>query len=116
MCVKCVVLLTPRKNSELSDYKNKVGELRSENDYQLRLKDMNYGEKIKEMKDTHTHDMEKLRSQYEVCQHHTLLILTRPPSTGYCILYRLIFLHKTWLLLTHTPILRNITAKSIQSY
>ena len=65
------VLLTPRKNSELSDYKNKVGELRSENDYQLRLKDMNYGEKIKEMKDTHTHDMEKLRSQYEVCQHHT---------------------------------------------
>jgi WD40 repeat protein len=52
-------------NSELSEYKNKVGELRSENDYQLRLKDMNYGEKIKEMRDSHADEMEKLRTQYE---------------------------------------------------
>ena len=55
------------QNSELSEYKNKVGELRSENDYQLRLKDMNYGEKIKEMRDSHADEMEKLRTQYEVC-------------------------------------------------
>ena len=54
------------QNSEMSEYKNKVGELRSENDYQLRLKDMNYGEKIKEMRETHTQDMEALRAQYEV--------------------------------------------------
>ena len=54
------------QSSELSEYKNKVGELRSENDYQLRLKDMNYGEKIKEMRDTHDQEMEALRTQYEV--------------------------------------------------
>lgn len=55
-----------KQNSELSEYKSKVGELRSENDYQLRLKDMNYGEKIREMKDNHSHEMEQLRTQYEV--------------------------------------------------
>ena len=54
------------QNSEMSEYKNKVGELRSENDYQLRLKDMNYGEKIKEMREAHTQEMETLRAQYEV--------------------------------------------------
>ena len=43
-----------------------MGELRSENDYQLRLKDMNYGEKIKEMRELHTQEMESLRAQYEV--------------------------------------------------
>lgn len=52
-------------NSELMEYKSKVGELRSENDYQLRLKDMNYGEKIKGMKNNHDNEMEKLRAQYE---------------------------------------------------
>ena len=50
----------------MSDYKSKVGELRSENDYQLRLKDMNYGDKIKEMKDSHGQEMDSLRAQYEV--------------------------------------------------
>lgn len=45
-----------------------MGELRSENEYQLRLKDMNYGEKIKEMNETHTEEMEALRTQYEVSQ------------------------------------------------
>ena len=54
----------------MSELKNKVGELKSENDYQLRLKDMNYGEKIKEMKDTHTQEMEALRAQHEVSGAH----------------------------------------------
>lgn len=55
------------------EYKSKVGELRSENDYQLRLKDMNYGEKIKGMKNNHDNEMEKLRAQYEV---HTIKTLS----------------------------------------
>ena len=71
------------QNSELSDYKNKVGELRSENDYQLRLKDMNYGEKIKEMRDTHAQEMEKLRTQYEVNHLQPIYPYVAPPAPRY---------------------------------
>lgn len=73
----------------MSEYKNKVGELRSENEYQLRLKDMNYGEKIKEMKESYTEEMNALRTQYEVSQRcifiasistHKLLFTLLPES------------------------------------
>ena len=74
-----LLLLFVKQNSELSEYKSKVGELRSENDYQLRLKDMNYGEKIREMKDNHSHEMEQLRTQYEVCM--TSSSVVAPPTT-----------------------------------
>ena len=71
-------MINSPQNSELSEYKNKVGELKSENDYQLRLKDMNYGEKIKELKETHSQEMEALRAQYEVSRE--CLQVSLPPN------------------------------------
>jgi len=45
--------------------RNKVEELTLNNDYQLRLKDMNYKEKIKEVSDKFTNELEADRARYE---------------------------------------------------
>ena len=50
----------------MAEIRSRVRELKSENEYQLKLKDMNYGEKIKEMKDTHGQELEALQAKYEV--------------------------------------------------
>jgi hypothetical protein len=41
-------------------------ELALHNEYQLRLKDMNYSEQLKEMTEKYTQDLEQSRTQYEL--------------------------------------------------
>ena len=45
----------------------RLEELQMENEYQLRLKDMNYNEKMKELSDKFTQQIESLKSHQQVC-------------------------------------------------
>lgn len=51
----------------MSELKTRVDELKMENEYQLRLKDMTYGEKIKELTDKFLQEIEALKAKSEVC-------------------------------------------------
>ena len=53
------------KAGQIQQLHNKVEELSLNNEYQLRLKDMNYKEKIKEVSDKFTNELENDRSRYE---------------------------------------------------
>lgn len=48
------------------ELKTRVEELKMENEYQLRLKDMNYTEKIKELTDKFIQEMESLKTKNQV--------------------------------------------------
>nr|XP_040144422.1 cilia- and flagella-associated protein 57 isoform X2 [Ictidomys tridecemlineatus] len=48
------------------ELKTRVEELKMENEYQLRLKDMNYSEKIKELTDKFLQEMESLKTKNQV--------------------------------------------------
>ena len=48
----------------VQDLKNKVDELTLHNDYQLRLKDMNYNEKIKEVTEKFTEELNQDRKKH----------------------------------------------------
>ena len=48
------------------ELKTRVEELKMENEYQLRLKDMNYSEKIKELADKFMQEMESLKTKNQV--------------------------------------------------
>ena len=50
----------------MSELKTRVDELKMENEYQLRLKDMNYSEKIKEMSDKFLQEKEDLTAKLVV--------------------------------------------------
>ena len=56
------------KNTTMSELKTRVDELKMENDYQLRLKDMSYGEKIKDLSDKFLQEIEALKARNEVCR------------------------------------------------
>ena len=47
----------------MAELKTRVEELRLENDYQLRLKDMTYNEKIKELTEKFIQEMESLKTK-----------------------------------------------------
>lgn len=49
------------------ELKMRLEELQMENEYQLRLKDMNYNEKMKELSDKFTQQIESLKSHQQVC-------------------------------------------------
>ena len=49
------------KNSLMTELKTRVEELKMENEYQLRLKDVNFNEKIKEATDKFLQDIEALK-------------------------------------------------------
>ena len=49
------------------ELKTRVEVLKMENEYQLRLKDMNYSEKIKELTDKFLQEMESLKTKNQVC-------------------------------------------------
>ena len=49
------------KNTVMAELKTRVDELKLENEYQLRLKDMNYNEKIKELTEKFTQEIEALK-------------------------------------------------------
>jgi len=55
------------KNQMMSELKQRVDELKMENEYQLRLKDMNYNEKIKELTEKFIQEMESLKTKNQVC-------------------------------------------------
>ncbi len=50
----------------MSELRTRVEELKMENDYQLRLKDMNYNEKIKDLSDKFIQEIESLKAKNEV--------------------------------------------------
>ena len=50
----------------MSELKTRVEELKMENEYQLRLKDMNYGEKIKDLTEKFLQEIESLKAKNEV--------------------------------------------------
>ncbi|XP_078485320.1 cilia- and flagella-associated protein 57 [Ciona intestinalis] len=54
------------KNQSMSELKTRVEELKMENEYQLRLKDMNYNEKIKELTEKFIQEMESLKTKNQV--------------------------------------------------
>jgi len=54
------------QNTSMTDLKTRVDELKLENDYQLRLKDMNYNEKIKELTEKFIQEMEALKTKNQV--------------------------------------------------
>ena len=54
------------KHTLMLELKNKVDELALHNEYQLRLKDMNYTEKIKEATEKYTQDLEQDKNKYEL--------------------------------------------------
>merc|ERR1719494_598157 len=54
------------KNALMAELKTRVEELKMENEYQLRLKDMNYNEKIKELTEKFIQEMEALKTKNQV--------------------------------------------------
>lgn len=54
------------KNSSMADLNSRVEELKMENEYQLRLKDMNYNEKMKELTEKFIQEMESLKTKNQV--------------------------------------------------
>ncbi|XP_036452639.1 cilia- and flagella-associated protein 57 [Colossoma macropomum] len=54
------------KNQIMLELKTRVEELKMENEYQLRLKDMNYNEKIKDLTEKFTQQMESFRTENKV--------------------------------------------------
>ena len=53
----------------MSELKTRVEELKMENEYQLRLKDMNYNEKIKDLTDKFLQEIEGVKAKNEVRVH-----------------------------------------------
>eukprot|EP00795_Rhopilema_esculentum_P004667 gene4667-20951_t len=54
------------KNALMTELKTRVEELKMENEYQLRIKDMNYNEKIKELTEKFIQEMESLKTKNQV--------------------------------------------------
>ncbi|KAL2097767.1 hypothetical protein ACEWY4_006974 [Coilia grayii] len=54
------------KNQIMTELKTRVEELKMENEYQLRLKDMNYNDKIKELSEKFIHEIEALKTKNQV--------------------------------------------------
>ena len=70
------------KNTTMSELKTRVDELKMENDYQLRLKDMSYGEKIKDLSDKFLQEIEALKARNEVCTvQYTCMYIQMPCPT-----------------------------------
>lgn len=57
----------PVQNASMADLNSRVEELKMENEYQLRLKDMNYNEKMKELTEKFIQEMESLKTKNQVC-------------------------------------------------
>ena len=56
----------PVQNASMADLNSRVEELKMENEYQLRLKDMNYNEKMKELTEKFIQEMESLKTKNQV--------------------------------------------------
>ena len=49
------------------ELKMRLEEMQMENEYQLRLKDMSYNEKLKELSEKFTQEVESLKTTQQVC-------------------------------------------------
>ena len=56
----------PLQNTLMSELKTRVEELKMENEYQLRLKEMNHSDKVKEMTDKSMQEIDALKSKHAV--------------------------------------------------
>jgi len=54
------------QNAAIAELKTRVDELKMENEYQLRLKDMSHAEKLREVSEGFVNESENLKSKYEV--------------------------------------------------
>uniref|UniRef100_A0A3Q0KGU0 WD-repeat protein, putative n=1 Tax=Schistosoma mansoni TaxID=6183 RepID=A0A3Q0KGU0_SCHMA len=54
------------KNSIMNELKTRIEELKLENDYQLRIKDINYNERIKELTEKFIQEMETLKNKNQL--------------------------------------------------
>jgi len=54
------------QNTVIFELKTRVDELKMENAYQLRLRDVSYNEKIKELTEKFVQDMEQLKTKIAV--------------------------------------------------
>ncbi|KAM4640524.1 cilia- and flagella-associated protein 57 [Discoglossus pictus] len=59
------------KNQVMLELKTRVEELKMENEYQLRLKDMNYNEKLKELTEKFIQEMEVLKTTNQILKAET---------------------------------------------
>ena len=57
-----------RQNAVIVELRTRVDELKMENAYQLRLRDVSYNEKIKELTEKFVQDMEQLKAKIAVRQ------------------------------------------------
>lgn len=55
-----------QQNTVIYELKTRVDELKTENAYQLRLRDVSYNEKIKELTEKFVQDMELLKTKIAV--------------------------------------------------
>lgn len=55
------------QSQQMLELKMSVEELRMENEYQLRLKDMNYNEKIRELTVKFNQQIKSLKTMQQVC-------------------------------------------------
>ena len=82
----------------MSELKTRVDELKMENEYQLRLKDMNYNEKIKDLTDKFLQEIESLKAKNEVNsksgdEHNNSCGAQKPPLKGHPLYIRATFSH-----------------------
>jgi len=54
------------KSQQITELRNKVDELKLHNEYQLKLKEMNYSEKIKEATDKYVQELEQAKTKLEL--------------------------------------------------
>jgi len=54
------------KTQNMSELRTKVEELTMQNEYQLRLKDLNYNEKLKEATEKFTQELDSDKKNYEL--------------------------------------------------
>ena len=87
------------QNTTMSELKTRVDELKMENEYQLRLKDMSYGEKIKDLTDKFLQEIESLKAKNAVC---TCACYTFTATRAYQLCYELLPLYLSCTH-THTP-------------
>lgn len=82
------------QNTLMSELKTRVEELKMENEYQLRLKEMNHSDQIKEMSDKSVQEIDALKAKYTVShpqlQHTTEECMQHAPQLKHVRMYTLI--------------------------
>lgn len=66
--MKVLLLCLVSQSLQMLDLKMSVEELHMENEYQLRLKDMSYNEKIRELTANFNQQIHTLKTRLQVCQ------------------------------------------------